>query len=376
MKTFTNNYKYSKLSTIELPNIDENDIEILKEYLLKIIIQYFFIDLNIIHHIEDITKYLLTIIENIFAIIEDIENFANEKEDATMLKFRLFRSTMFNIYSISKNKNDSIRRLSEYKQEILEINWRKKTNAYTQAINFLKNVAKNLKENSALYDILLQYNSGFSHDISLIKGEDKEDFTKNELKLLGVKDVTKHLQEILPKFIVRYTFQNDVYAFFSELNDIIFINEKKTFDKNTNMKVSLTNKSKKNRNSPISNHLRSEDFKEIQIKKYDEKTKKYTGESGLGIERLILGPYNNKILSKYILNYEASNNENLLKIDLWIQPTFEEFQKKIKNNYEQFYKTSIDIESNKNKEEEDETDEGMKNIYFEDDSSLLILAKV
>ena len=140
---------------------------------------------------------------------------------------------MFNIYSISKNKNDSIRRLSEYKQEILEINWRKKTNAYTQAINFLKNVAKNLKENSALYDILLQYNSGFSHDISLIKGEDKEDFTKNELKLLGVKDVTKHLQEILPKFIVRYTFQNDVYAFFSELNDIIFINEKKTFDKNT-----------------------------------------------------------------------------------------------------------------------------------------------
>ena len=73
----------------------------------------------------------------------------------------------------------------------------------------------------------MQYNSGFSHDISLIKGEDKEDFTKNELKLLGVKDVTKHLQEILPKFIVRYTFQNDVYAFFSELNDIIFINEKK-----------------------------------------------------------------------------------------------------------------------------------------------------
>ena len=400
LKTFTNNYKYSKLSTIELPNIDENDIEILKEYLLKIIIQYFFIDLNIIHHIEDITKYLLTIIENIFAIIEDIENFANEKEDATMLKFRLFRSTMFNIYSISKNKIDSIKRLSEYKQEILEINWRKKTNAYTQAINFLKNVAKNLKENSALYDILLQYNSGFSHDISLIKGEDKEDFTKNELKLLGVKDVTKHLQEILPKFIVRYTFQNDVYAFFSELNDIIFINEKKTFDKNTienydkknnyvlpivillihecwgHMKVSLTNKSKKNRNSPIRNHLRSEDFKEIQIKKYDEKTKKYTGESGLGIERLILGPYNNKILSKYILNYEASNNENLLKIDLWIQPTFEEFQKKIKNNYEQFYKTSIDIESNKNKEEEDETDEGMKNIYFEDDSSLLTLAKV
>ena len=36
-------------------------------------------------------------------------------------------------------------------------------------------VAKNLKENSALYDILLQYNSGFSHDISLIKGEDKDD---------------------------------------------------------------------------------------------------------------------------------------------------------------------------------------------------------
>ena len=65
-----------------------------------------------------------------------------------------------------------------------------------------------------------------------------------------------------------------------------------------------------------------------------------------------------------------------MKIDLWIQPTFEEFQKKIKNNYEQFYKTSIDIESNKNKEEEDETDEGMKNIYFEDDSSLLTLAKV
>ena len=142
------------------------------------------------------------------------------------------------------------------------------------------------------------------------------------------------------------------------------------------MKVSITNKSKKNRNSPIRNYFRNEDFKEIKIKKYLKKKKKYVGESGLGIERLITGLESNKIYSKYLLNYKDPKNQNLLKIKLWIQPTFNEFQQVIKQNCEKFYAKSIEALSSKNMEEEKGNDEEVQHIYYEDDSSIITLAKV
>ena len=48
----------------------------------------------------------------------------------------------------------------------------------------------------------------------------KDNDSKYELSMMTVKEVTEHLEEILPDFIIRYTSNDDIYAFYSSLNDI------------------------------------------------------------------------------------------------------------------------------------------------------------
>ena len=43
-KQFIKSYIYANKDYLEIPNITSNDIDILKEYLLKLVIQYFFIN--------------------------------------------------------------------------------------------------------------------------------------------------------------------------------------------------------------------------------------------------------------------------------------------------------------------------------------------
>ena len=175
-------------------------------------------------------------IDNIIEIINDIEQFIINKKDSTILKYRLYRETLYNLYSVTKDhsKNDyfCLSILAEYKQKIIDINQNSKNNPYYKAITFLKEVASKLNEKSCLFDLLMQYNSGSSVDITLLGENNKvnaED-TKCEISLLTVEEIKKHLIDILPDFIIRYTCSNDINAFYSSLNDLIFINEKKAFD--------------------------------------------------------------------------------------------------------------------------------------------------
>ena len=74
---------------------------------------------------------------------------------------------MFNIYSITKNKDpfNCLKIISKYNQEIVNIKQSKKNNPYREAIDFLKNIADNMNEKSCLFGFVLQYNSGISTDI-------------------------------------------------------------------------------------------------------------------------------------------------------------------------------------------------------------------
>jgi hypothetical protein len=82
---------------------------------------------------------------------------------------------LYNLYSvISKYKNNKLvclEILSKYHQKIIDIKKISKKNPYYNAIMFLKEVAENLNEESALFDLLMQYNSGISEDISLFNEE-------------------------------------------------------------------------------------------------------------------------------------------------------------------------------------------------------------
>ena len=380
-ENFKREYIYVNKSYNDIPEITENDIIKVKECLLKLIIHNFFIDFSKMkttkNQKNNINNMIIKVINNFTSIIDDIENFTKKLDSPIIHKFRLYRSTLYNVFSIIKKTSDKIiclQILSKYNQKIKNLKRASKNSPFKQATMFMKNIAKNLNEDSCILDLLLQYNSGISNDVDLLRRKRKkykDNDTKYELSMLTVKEVAKHLEEIIPDFIVRYTNDDDIYAFYSSLNDIIFFNDKKTFknekinnyngyDQYTlpivillihecwgHRKVALSNTIKKN--SPIRNYLINKDFEEDENIIYD-KTGKVKGESGFELEYLITGIKYNNILSEYLLKTNATNNSNLLDVSLWIQPNFTEFQNILKQNCEENYGCNIDELLKKNRE--------------------------
>ena len=380
-ENFKREYIYVNKSYNDIPEITENDIIKVKECLLKLIIHNFYIDFSKMkttkNQKNNINNMIIKVINNFTSIIDDIENFTKKLDSPIIHKFRLYRSTLYNVFSIIKKTSDKIiclQILSKYNQKIMNLKRASKNSPFKQATMFMKNIAKNLNEDSCILDLLLQYNSGISNDVDLLRRKRKkykDNDTKYELSMLTVKEVAKHLEEIIPDFIVRYTNDDDIYAFYSSLNDIIFFNDKKTFknekinnyngyDQYTlpivillihecwgHRKVALSNTIKKN--SPIRNYLINKDFEEDENIIYD-KTGKVKGESGFELEYLITGIKYNNILSEYLLKTNATNNSNLLDVSLWIQPNFTEFQNILKQNCEENYGCHIDELLKKNRE--------------------------
>jgi len=419
LKHFLKKYIYAKKSYNEIPNINNDEVNLMKEYILKLVLKFIFIDIDKEESIKNkkqkYNNMCLNLIDKITQIITEIEQFANNKENSLILKYRLYRATLYNLYSIikknSSNNYKCLKNLSKYNQKIIDINSSSETNPYHKAIKFLENVADNLNEDSALFDLLLQYNSGISDDIKLLfkrknkkNQENKLDCSKYELSMQTVKEVVNHLKDILPSFIIRYTANNDVYAFYSCLNDVIFLNEQKTFNNSNIIELNDTDmdmdgytlpiviillhecwghkkvlsSNNKKRDSPIRNYIKSQNFNEEQIYLIDEKTGEIKGESGLGIEFLITGVKYNNIFSKYLLSNKDENNDNLLNVKLWVQSDFKEFQQLLSKNIEELYEDDIDSLLNKNREDDDSINDRRLNsiTYYEDDVEIGILYKI
>ena len=142
-KDFVKKYKYALVPFSEISNIKDDDVNILKEAILKFILKYFFIDIKkekvkeevIISNLKKMTK-------NIMIIFNDIDKFSKNKQNPETLKFRLYRATLFNIYSVTKgrlkNKVDVLSILAQYKQKIIDINKSSINNPYHKAVIFLK----------------------------------------------------------------------------------------------------------------------------------------------------------------------------------------------------------------------------------------------
>ena len=176
-KNFIKSYIYTNKDYLEIPNITSNYIDILKEYLLKLVILYFFINSKeskkTPEQLESYKNNILTTINNIQSIIKDIEEFAETQENSNILKFRLYRATTNNIYAVikdySSDKIVAIKKLSTYKQKIMNIRNSSQSNPYNKAINFLKEIAENLNEDSYLFDVLFQYICDISEDVAKLK---------------------------------------------------------------------------------------------------------------------------------------------------------------------------------------------------------------
>ena len=214
-----------------------------------------------------------------------------------------------------------------------------------------------------------------------------------------VEEIVDHLKKMLPSFIIRYTSDKDNYTFYSCVDDLIFLNEKKTFkndsltdlddyDENIlpivflllhecwgHKKVASSNIIA--RDSPICNYLKSDNFDENIIFVKNEDKGIIKGESGFKMEYLITGLKYSNIISRHILNNEDENNEKLLDINLWVQSDFLELQELVVKNIKEFYNYDTETFLRKNREEEDNpyNKRNTFEIYFEDDVEIGILYK-
>ena len=219
--------------------------------------------------------------------------------------------------------------------------------------------------------------------------------------MITVDELKNHIIKILPNFIIKYIYDNDDYAFYSTYNDIIFVNELKTFKINDikfdyssggytvplvmlllhecwgHAKVSLSNKG---RPSPTHSYLRNEDFEENIIEvQYGKKKRKIKGESGFEIEFLITGEREKKnILANYLLSDTDADNENLLDINLWTKPDFNELRSLILKNIKAFSPNDIYRYFIKAKDEEKEGDSRLyiMETYFIDGVEIGPLFKI
>ena len=390
-KKFIKRYTYAKAPYSEIPDINDDAINILKEYILKFILKYFFININEIK--TQIIDKQLQMIDNIMEIINDIEQFSKNKKDSTILKYRLYRATLYNLYSVTKedakNKFYCLSILAKYKQKIIDINQSSKDNPYYKAITFLKEVASKLNEKSCLFDLLMQYNSGISEDIILLGENNKNnkvvaEDTKYELSLLTVEEITKHLTDILPDFIIRYTCNNDIYSFYSSLNDLIFINEQKTFNdsiiRNLDNSIGYTLPivllviyecwgHLKVINSNKINYLRKGNSNEELMEIIEKNTGKVKCESGLELENLIIGS-KDKFFSEFLLNKYEIINKNLLNSDLWVKTNFKDFQNLMRENVKKTkdeYISEMVLSNNRENDGDKDLSKYCLKTYYEDD---------
>ena len=333
----------------EIPDIDENDANIFKEHLLKLIINYFFVK-DKESYIKS-KKAILDIIKNINGIINDIEEFSKDSDNCDLIKFRLYRATVYNLYSITKklpnNKEICLQDLKNYNQEIINLKNIDIENPYYKAINFIKQIAQKLDEKSCLFDILMQYYSGISKDIILSnKKEEKnrKDINKYELSLITVDELKKHLIKILPDFVIKYIYDDGNYAIYSQYNEVIFINELKTFRKNDNndiyfsgytipLVILLINGYWGHSKFFLSNKRSQNLDKNLLGIPYRKNKAKMKDELDFEIEFLISGERDlSNIYANYLFSGDDVNNNNLLNAGLWTNTNFENLRNLILKN--------------------------------------------
>ena len=361
--------KYTKSFLIQIEEINYLDLYYLYAYYFYLILtDNTFNDLNCFkfHSFFDFnTNFELlydcySLFEKIKTGIEksNIEDNYNNKD---LESFRLFRNLIYNILSI-QNITDLtfVEIIDTYSQKIKIIDIEKLYNCFNYSIYFLKKIANSLKEESALIDIFLQYNSGISINYNNIYNK-----TSFELTMLDINQIKNHLIKLLPKKMIIYNYDDNRFGSYDTYNDVTMINistifiKNKDIDKNINnlynykyysipiiyllmhevwshAKISLIDKKSE---TPKKNNILSKNFREIEIISPYNINK---GESGYLTEYVITGfkpKDNNNNIENYLLNV-CEDKEFLLDINLWNKNNFDDLRTLIKQHLKN---TKIDL---------------------------------
>ena len=282
----------------------------------------------------------------------------------------------------------------------------KDINSYKMAINFVKNIISNLNEDSRLFEIFLYLDSNAIENLleknvanneyfrdnygKKKKVEFKEHPTEYGTNMSTVDEVKNHLYKLMPKYIIRTNTDMKFNASYNDKTKIMIINEKKLFNKDSNLLTNLFEDKKSNQRYvlPISieilyelcghgkkrlineNEGSTEEYRDSKfdyqrcnvIKKVDNSKEIKYPESGIVLENYISS--NKKIirwLKKLQNKYEEINT--IINIDLWVGKDF----KKLESLITDFINSSDSPINDKNIQYSIEINKNDEDTFLSDD---------
>ena len=273
---------------------------------------------------------------------------------------------------------------------ILNIEETEKSNPYIKALEFIKKIIIELKEESRLFEIILYLDSEIiknlliKNDKSSIYHEDiyntkiikrnEENPTEYGLNMLNIDEIKNHLYNLIPKFIIRIETDMKFYANYDPKTKIMSINEKRLLKRKSNIldiefknnnnehyvlpiiyeilhelygygKLKLINN---NENSPLEYRDSKYDYKRCKITKKikvsDFNEVNYP-ESGIVFENYISEKRN---IIKWLKTIHFHNEQKkIMDVSLWVDKNFNKLEEIINefiqnnNNNEFLYGMSI-----------------------------------
>ena len=245
-------------------------------------------------------------------------------------------------------------------------------NSYKKAINFVKDIIYNLTEDSRLFEIFLYLDSNAienlfeKNEVTFEYFEDnygrkkkieyKKHPTEYGTNMSTVDEVKNHLLKLMPRYIVRINSDLKFNASYDDKTKIMIINEKKLFNKDSDILTNFFEDNKFNEKFvlPISIEILHElcghgkkrlinehegsteeyrdskcDYRRCNVmKKVDNSKKIKYPESGIVLENYIS---NNKKVIKWLKKYQNKEGEikQIKNVELWVGKDFNILESKI-----------------------------------------------
>ena len=245
-------------------------------------------------------------------------------------------------------------------------------NSYRKAISFVKDIINNLTEDSRLFEIFLYLDSNAienlfeKNEVTFEYFEDnygrkkkieyKKHPTEYGTNMSTVDEVKNHLLKLMPRYIVRINSDLKFNASYDDKTKIMIINEKKLFNKDSDILTNFFEDNKFNEKFvlPISIEILHElcghgkkrlinehegsteeyrdskyDYRRCNVmKKVDNSKKIKYPESGIVLENYIS---NNKKVIKWLKKYQNKEGEikQIKNVELWVGKDFNILESKI-----------------------------------------------
>ena len=367
---------YDKI--FDYTDFDDDDIEIF-------ILMFYFKEFIVINNINSNENKKLEIIDSLNDISDYNDNY--EKSISKIKKLKIdIRDKLLLIKAYNKKFIDSYR--SGYNIEyitIINISKENKLNPYIKALEFIKSIILDLKEQSRLFEAFINLDSDAITNLLINLKPTKEEYiniygdkkiiehgenpTEYGINMMNIDEVKEHLINLIHKYIIRIDTRMKFKADFDPDSKIMTLNERELFNHsslglNKTFKIEAISDKyilpialeilheifghgkkrliDKDAKSPEEYRDSKNGYKRISVmKKVNDFKEIIIPESGVVLENFI--SENRKVIRWLKAVHPFEQTKNIMKTSLWVDKDFNNLEQKVGNYMKKDEKYEVNI---------------------------------